>query len=278
VEQDVAGIRWRKYVALGDSLTEGLQDFDDAGNPVGWADRLAQLLADRAGTDIDYANLAIRGRLLGPILAEQVGPALALEPDLVSLWGGGNDMLRPDADPDKMAAGVEEAVVSFRKAGADVLIGLGVDSRDSPIIRLTRNRTAIYNIHLVGIAARHGAHVIDAWNLRALRDWRMWHEDRIHLNGLGHARVAQAAFAALGLEPDDPDWDLPLPAQPPMSARAQLDWNLAWGRDHLAPWLGRRIRRTSSGVGRTAKLPIYHSVSPRPTAGNAGATGSHLAE
>ena len=122
-------VPWRKYVALGDSLTEGLQDFDDAGNPVGWADRLAQLLADRAGTDIAYANLAIRGRLLGSILAEQVEPALTLEPDLVSIWGGGNDMLRPEADPDAMAAGVEDAVVRFRKAGADVLVGLGVDSR-----------------------------------------------------------------------------------------------------------------------------------------------------
>ena len=271
-------MRWRTYVALGDSLTEGLQDFDDAGNPVGWADRLAQLLADRAGTDIGYANLAIRGRLLGPILAEQVGPALALEPDLVSIWGGGNDMLRPDADPDAMAAGVEEAVVRFREAGADVLIGLGVDAKESPIIRLTRNRTAIYNIHLVGIAASHGAHVIDAWNMRALRDWRMWHEDRIHLNSLGHARVAQAALVALGLEPDDPDWDLPLPARPVMSAREQLDWNLAWGRDHLAPWLGRRIRRTSSGVGRTAKVPASRMVSPRPATGNVESASSQLAE
>lgn len=274
----MVGTGWRRYVALGDSLTEGLQDFDDDGNPVGWADRLAQLLADRAGTDIQYANLAIRGRLLGPILAEQVEPALALAPDLISVWGGGNDMLRPDADPDAMAAAVEEAVVKFREAGADVLIGLSVDSRDSPIIKLTRNRTAIYNINLVGIAARHGAHIIDAWNLRSLRDWRMWHEDRIHLNSLGHARVAQAALAALGLEPEDADWSTPLPPRPAMSRREQLDWNVVWGRDHLAPWLSRRIRRTSSGVGRTAKLPGYRTVSPRPVSGNAEAVDGRLAE
>lgn len=275
---DVSGIPWRTFVALGDSLTEGLQDFDETGSPIGWADRLAQMLADHAGTDIGYANLAIRGRLLKAILTEQVEPALALAPDLVSIWGGGNDMLRPDADPDAMAAAVEEAVVKFRAAGTDVLIGLGVDSRDSPIIRLTRNRTAIYNINLVGIANRHGAHVIDAWNLRSLRDWRMWHEDRIHLNAAGHQRVALAAFAALGLEPDDPDWATPLPASTPMSRREQLDWNLTWGREHLAPWLGRRIRRTSSGAGRTAKLPEYLRVRPRVTAGRAEAPDEHLAE
>jgi lysophospholipase L1-like esterase len=255
-------IPWRSYVALGDSLTEGLQDLDADGHPVGWADRLAQHLADRAGEPIRYANLAIRGRLLRPILAEQVEPALALAPDLVSIWGGGNDMLRPDADPDALAAAVEEAVVRFRAGGADVLIGLGVDSKDSPVIKLTRNRTAIYNIHLVGVAARHGAHVLDSWNLRSLRDWRMWHDDRIHLNALGHARVAQAALAGLGLAPDDPGWDEPLPARPPMNRREELDWNVVWAREHLSPWLLRRIRRTSSGVGRTAKLPAYVEVPP----------------
>ncbi len=271
-------VPWRRYVALGDSLTEGLQDLDAAGNPVGWADRLAQHLADRARADVGYANLAIRGRLLAPILAEQVEPALDLEPDLVSIWGGGNDMLRPDADPDAMAAGVEEAVVRFRKSGADVLVGLGVDAKDSPIVRLTRKRTAIYNIHLVGIAARHGAHVIDVWNMRSLRDWRMWHEDRIHLNALGHERLAEAALFALGLEPDLADWDAPLPLLPRMTPREQLDWNIVWGRDHLAPWLGRRLRRTSSGAGRTAKQATYRTVSPRPGSGNEPAVDERLAE
>ncbi len=254
---------WRRYVALGDSLTEGLEDRDDDGLPIGWADRLAQHLADRAGEGVQYANLAIRGRLLRPILAEQVEPALALAPDLVSLWGGGNDILRPDADPDAMATAVEEVVVRFRDAGADVLLGLGVDAKDSPVIGLTRGRTAIYNLNLVGIARRHGAHVLNSWDMRSLRDWRMWHEDRLHLNAAGHARVAQAALVGLGLEPDSPDWDTPLPARPPMSRREELDWNLSWVREHLAPWLGRRIRRTSSGAGRVAKQPTYRTVPPR---------------
>lgn len=256
-------VPWHSYVALGDSLTEGLEDRDAAGEPIGWADRLAQHLADRAGRPIQYANLAIRGRLLRPILDEQVGPALALQPDLVSIWGGGNDMLRPDADPDAMAAAVEAAVIRFRNAGTDVLIGLGVDAKDSPIIKLTRNRTAIYNINLVGLARRHGAHIVDAWSMRSLHDWRLWHDDRLHLNADGHARLAQAALVGLGLEPDSPDWDEPLPPQPPMTRREAFDWNRAWARDHVRPWLGRRIRRTSSGAGRTGKQPSYREVAPQ---------------
>lgn len=260
--------RWRSYVAIGDSLTEGLEDRDAAGEPIGWADRLAQHLADRAGEPVRYANLAIRGRLLRPILDEQVDPALGLQPDLVSIWGGGNDMLRPDADPDAMAAAVEAAVVRFREAGTDVLIGLGVDAKDSPVIKLTRNRTAIYNMNLVGVAGRHGAHIIDAWNMHCLHDWRMWAPDRLHLNADGHARVAQAALVGLGLEPDTPTWDEPLVPLPPMSRREAFDWNLAWTREHLAPWLGRRLRRTSSGAGRSGKQRTYRVVLPHPERGS----------
>jgi hypothetical protein len=144
-----------------------------------------------------------------------------------------------------------------------VLIGLGVDAKDSPIIKLTRNRTAIYNINLVGIARRHGAHILDAWSMRSLHDWRLWHDDRLHLNADGHARLAQAALVGLGLEPDSPDWDEPLPPQPPMTRREAFDWNRAWARDHVRPWLGRRIRRTSSGAGRTGKQPSYREVAPQ---------------
>ncbi|MFZ0531092.1 MAG: SGNH/GDSL hydrolase family protein [Propionicimonas sp.] len=254
---------WRSFVAIGDSNTEGLQDFDASGRVVGWADRFVQHLADRAGTEIAYANLAIRGRLLGPILAEQVEPALALAPDLVSLWGGGNDLLRFGADPDEMSAAMETAVARFREAGADVLIGLGVDAKDSPILNLTRNRAAIYNLNLTGIARRHGAHIIDGWSLACLRDWRMWHEDRLHLNAAGHERVAQAALVGLGLAPDDPDWARPLPPAPPLSRKEALDWNLVWVRDHLLPWLGRRVRHTSSGIGRAPKQPDYRMVAPQ---------------
>lgn len=253
---------WRSYVAVGDSFSEGLEDHYPDGSMRGWTDRLAQSLADRCGEPVRYANLAIRGRLLGPIIAEQVDPALALRPDLVSLVGGGNDLLRPATDPDDLAAELESAVVRFREAGIDVLLATGIDPADSPIIRLTRNRVAVFNSHLFSIAQRHGAHVANPWAMRSIRDWRMWYEDRLHLNAEGHERMTQAALVGLGLAPDRPDWDEPLQPAPAMSRRETLDWNLSWTRDHLAPWVGRRLRRTSSGAQRTAKQPGYRKVAP----------------
>lgn len=260
---------WRHYVALGDSFTEGLQDRRPDGTIVGWADRLAQGLADTAGEPLRYANLAIRGRLLGPIIDEQVGAALALEPDLVSLVGGGNDLLRPGADTDALAAQLEAAVAQFRAAGVDVLLATGVDPVESPIIRLTRSRVAISNANIAAIARRHGAYLLDQWSLGWLRDWRLWDADRLHLNPRGHTRLAQAALIALGLPPTDPAWDTPLPPPVRMTRTETAAWNLAWTRDYLRPWLVRRIRRTSSGAGRSAKQPTYRLLQP---------TGSNRAE
>jgi len=253
---------WRRYVALGDSLTEGLVDPNPDGGPRGWADRFAQHLADRAGEPVEYANLAIRGRQLRPIIAEQLEHALALKPDLVSLWGGGNDILRARADVDAITSELEQAVIRLREAGIDVIVGTGIDSKGSPVLELTRPRTAIYNANIWSLARRHGAYVIDVWGMRCLRDWQLWYDDRLHFNSIGHERVSHAALVAVGLEPR-PGWDNPLPMLPPKSRREWVDWQLTWAREHAGPWIGRRIRRTSSGAGRVPKLPDYVSVRPQ---------------
>jgi len=226
-----AAPRWRRFVAVGDSFTEGLWDVPGGEPPAdphaasdvpcrGWADILAAHLAERVAAHASddapfrYANLAVRGRLLGRILGEQVPEALGLGPDLVSVVGGGNDLLRPGSDPDALAADLERAVVRVRATGADVLLATGFDTRHSPVIRRTRARTAVLNAHIWTIAQRHGAYVLDMWGMRSLHDWRMWAPDRIHLTTEGHRRVAQAALVALGLEPDDARWDDPLAPLP----------------------------------------------------------------
>lgn len=256
-----AEVPWSRYVAVGDSFSEGLWDApDDDGRLVGWTDRLAAGLSARrvaAGeAPLEYANLAVRGRLLRPIVVDQVPAALALEPDLVSLVGGGNDLLRPDGDPNRLAGILEAAVVRLRREGIDVLLSTGFDPRHGAMIRRTRPKVAVYNTEIWSIARRHGAHVVDIWGMRSLVDERMWAEDRIHLTSEGHARVAQAALLALGLAPDDPDWDDPLAAAPaiPRSQRARAD--AVWLRDHALPWATRRLRRRSSGDNRAPKRPL----------------------
>lgn len=268
---------WRRYVALGDSFTEGLCDVpegdDDGAAPRGWADRLAELLdagqRDAGAPPLEYANLAVRGRLQRQILGEQLPAALALEPDLVSLSAGGNDLLRPTADVAGIAARTERAVRALRAAGADVLLVTGVDPRAAPLLRLTRARVADHNQHLWAIAQRHGALVVDLWGLEPLQDWRMWAADRIHLSREGHRRVAQLAAATLlgagGAGGDDapPEWATPLEPAPRARARAARE-DAAWAAGHVAPWVHRRLTGRSSGDGRVAKRPL-----PTPVARHA---------
>src|SRR3954462_14997273 len=88
---------YQRFVALGDSTTEGLRDSYPDGRYRGWADRLAGRLV-RDNPDLQYANLAVRGKLTQQVREEQLEVALALQPDLASVLSGLNDMLRRDCE------------------------------------------------------------------------------------------------------------------------------------------------------------------------------------
>lgn len=253
-------VPWTCYVALGDSFTEGLDDLVDDGTYRGWADRLADLLAARS-TELTYANLAVRGRLLTEITEQQVPQALALGADLVSLVGGGNDVLRPGSDPDALADRLEAAVAHLREGGADVLLATGVDPVRSPLINLTRGKVATYNSHIWSIARRQQAFVLDLWGMKALQDRRMWATDRIHLTAEGHRRVALHALDALGAGAGE-DWATLLPPAPARIRREAVREDAQWVREYVGPWVGRRLRGRSSGDTVQPKRPAAQRVQP----------------
>ncbi|CAM3668834.1 SGNH/GDSL hydrolase family protein [Isoptericola cucumis] len=273
--------RWSRYVAVGDSFTEGLWDpypFAD-GSPApagtesdakqrGWADRLADALSARRAAagqaPLEYANLAIRGRLLRQVLAEQVDVALEAGPDLVSVVGGGNDILRPQADVDVLSAHLEQSVSAIRATGADVLLGTGFKAGAG--LSWTRGRVGQYNANIWSIARKHGAHVLDLWGLNPLFDLRMWSDDRIHLTPEGHRRVADAALVGLGLSPDDAAYAAQLDPLPPQAFVERARANAQWARTHVVPWVQRRIKHTSSGDGREPKWPTPTAAWPAPDA------------
>jgi lysophospholipase L1-like esterase len=252
---------WQRYVALGDSFTEGLEDRADDGTYRGWADRLAALLAATSTAPFGYANLAVRGRLLAQVIEQQVPVAIEHGADLVSLVGGGNDILRPGSDPDALAGRLERAVVELRAAGADVLLATPVDPLQSPIINRTRGKAAVYGTAIWSIANRHGAYVVDLWGMKSLQDRRMWATDRIHLTAEGHARVARYAAATLGLSGDG-SWHEPLPAAPARVRREALREDALWLRQYVGPWVSRRLRGRSSGDTVQPKRPLPEPFEP----------------
>lgn len=245
---------WRRYVAIGDSFTEGVGD-PEASAPNGfrgWADRVAEVLSQQVD-DFAYANLAIRGRLIGQIVDEQVEPAIALKPDLVTFSAGGNDVIRPGADPDAVAQRFEDAVVRLTGEGATLVVFTGIDTNFTPVFRGIRGRVAIYNENIRAIADKYDCIVADQWALKEVQDMRFFDDDRLHYNALGHHEVARMVLRALNvpndLLPMQPD---PLPTRTWREARAV---DFVWAREYLVPWVLRRLRHQSSGDAITAKRP-----------------------
>ena len=245
---------WRRFVALGDSFTEGIGDPEpeSPGGHRGWADRVAEVLSQQVD-DFAYANLAVRGKLIAQIVAGQVDAALALKPDLITFSAGGNDVIRPGTDPDEIAAQFEDAVVRLSRDGATVVVFTWIDTDFTPVFRRFRGKVAIYNENIRAIAERYDCIVADQWSLKEVQDPRFFDPDRLHYNALGHHEVARMVLRALNvpndLLPMQPD---PLPVRTWREARTE---DFVWARTHFVPWVLRRVRHRSSGDEITAKRP-----------------------
>ena len=250
-----------RIVSLGDSFTEGLGDLWPDGQERGWADRVAQGLADaHPGQDVYYANRAIRGRLISRIIDEQLPAALALDPRPTHLTfnGGGNDMLRPGFGVARVCALTEGVLDACADAGVSTIVLSGpVPSEHLPAgKRMLTLGTGLTDAVAALIATREDALFVDNFSDVEARRPRYWSEDRLHLNSLGHARVAARVLDALGVAAPFPDVE---GAPSPLTGgRAEL----AYWRAHVLPWMARRMRGKSSGDGREPKYPAWVRVGP----------------
>ena len=250
---------FHRYVALGDSFTEGVGDPDprSPNGLRGWADRVAEALATQSD-DFGYANLAIRGRKLRPIIDEQLEPALALEPDLITIHGGGNDVLRPRVDVDALAATYDDAIARLTASGARVVMFTLYDPGPKGIYGPVRGRMAIFNEWVREIADTHGVTLVDLWRMRGHDSAQVMDPDRMHLNGAGHQHVAIAVLDALGLPHDlQPH---PLRELPVLRRREQWGEHARWTREFLGPWVHRRVTGRSSGDGLPPKRPTLQRL------------------
>ncbi|WP_327712288.1 SGNH/GDSL hydrolase family protein [Streptomyces sp. NBC_00464] len=240
--------KYTSLVAVGDSFTEGMSDLLPDGSYRGWADVLATRLATRT-PGFRYANLAVRGKLIGQIVDEQVDVAAAMQADVVTLVGGLNDTLRPKCDMGMVRGRLEEAVERLAPS-CKKLVLMRSPGRNGPVMERFRPRMEELFSLVDDLAARHGAEVADLYGAPVLGDPRMWDVDRLHLTAEGHRRVAEAVWQTLGLPPEN-DWQALLPvATPPRWTTRRVD-DVRFARRHLFPWIGRRLTGRSSGDGRT---------------------------
>ncbi|WP_330311132.1 MULTISPECIES: SGNH/GDSL hydrolase family protein [unclassified Streptomyces] len=238
---------YTSLVAVGDSFTEGMSDLLPDGSYRGWADVLASRLAART-PGFRYANLAVRGKLIAQIVDEQVEVAAAMRADVVTLVGGLNDTLRPKCDMGMVRGRLEEAVERLAPSCKQLVL-MRSPGRNGPVLDRFRPRMEELFALVDELAARHDAVVVDLYGAPALADQRMWDVDRLHLTAEGHRRVAEAVWQALGLPPES-DWKAPLPVSAPARWGARRVEDVRFARQHLLPWIGRRLTGRSSGDGR----------------------------
>ena len=249
--------RWSRYVAVGDSLTEGLSDASrqSRGEFRGWADRLAGLLAHSSGrrSPLLYANLAVRSRRIADVLDTQIPRAIELNADVVSVLVGANDLVRVGARPVTRARELGTGIARLRAAGIDVIVIAPFAPRRRYLAGLHR-RMQRFNAVLREGALASGATYIDFSDDPACSETRAWAEDRVHLSSHGHRLLAYRAASAIGL--------------PGMQELGSLDVTMhddeqtggdswiptaRWLWSHVRPWVGRRVRGRTAGDGLSAK-------------------------
>jgi lysophospholipase L1-like esterase len=258
--------RYERYVAIGDSTSEGLDDPDGRGGYHGWANRLAERIASQQGSLL-YANLALRGRKTRQIRDEQLAPALAMKPDLATVVAGTNDVLGARFDPRPFRDDLFAMQHALVEQGAAVLTFTLPDLTPvMPFARVLGGRVLRLNDAIRDACASSGAILVDLAAHSVASDPRLWSGDRLHANSLGHARIADALAYHLQLPGTDRSWTEPLPSRPAPTALDLVRAEVAWGRDHLLPWIWRHLRGISSGDGRTCKRPELTPVEWSSTA------------
>jgi lysophospholipase L1-like esterase len=255
------GAGYSRYVAIGDSQTEGLWDGDDAIGVLGFADRLAALI-DSIYPGLEYANLAIRGKLVADVLREQVPPALAMQPDLITVCIGMNDVIQPGRSFGRALADLENVYAALAESGATVVTTTFPNvAQFLPLGRLVSGRLARINEAIRAAADRYDFRLVDLYNAPSMRDLDTWDIDRVHASTKGHIRFAAAAAEALNLPGSNHDWAEASgsPTRQPFSARTY--GQLRWAREKFMPWVWRRLRGKSSADGRVPRRPRLEPLS-----------------
>ncbi len=244
----------RLFVALGDSFTEGVGDRDPRlpHGVRGWADRVAERLA-KAEPGWEYANLAVRSKRLRHIVADQLKPAVAMEPSLVSLYAGGNDILDLGTDIDALMRDYEALVARLSMTGATLVLFTGFDVKVSAVLEPLRRRNAVYNARVREIAARYEAVLIDYWALDAFRDPRMWDSDRLHMSKAGHKYLAARVLDQLGVPHTIKPADWPDPVR--VGLREWERRQRRWVHDWVLPLFGRKLLGVTLGDGLAPRWP-----------------------
>jgi lysophospholipase L1-like esterase len=251
---------YSRYVAIGDSQTEGLWDGDDSSGLLGFADRLATTL-DRLYPGLQYANLAVRGRRVGDVLSDQLPQALSMQPDLITVCVGMNDATLPGSAFERALVQLDILHAKLAESGATVVTTTFPNvAKTLPVGRLLAARIVRINTVIRTAATQHGFGLVDLYTAPSMIERDTWSTDRMHASTKGHMLFAAAAAEALGLPGSNHDWAHPAGTGAEPGGGARTFAQLQWTRNMLVPWIWRHLRGRSAGDGRAPKRPQLQGV------------------
>ncbi|MFD6325058.1 SGNH/GDSL hydrolase family protein [Streptomyces sp. NPDC058442] len=227
-----------RFVALGDSLTEGIGDRTGDGWR-GWAALLAGSLGEQP---VRFTNLARSGAQTHDVLEGQLPGALALRPDPVSVVVGVNDTLRQGFDIHAVAGRLDQVYAACAAQGAVLLTAClpdpgGTMGLPGALARPLARRQHAVNTVVHALSDRYGAVHLHASDGDWVTDRTMWSADRMHPGERGHRQLAvrfHALLAERGLAPG------PAPSPEPESAAPTLTASLWWLATAGTGWVARR--------------------------------------
>lgn len=160
-------------------------DGDDGIGLLGFADRLAAKI-DSLYPGLQYANLAIRGKRIADVLAEQLPPTLAMRPDLVTVCAGMNDVIQPGRSFGPALRDLEVLYAALAGSGATVVTTTFPNvAQFLPLGRLVSARLARINGAIRAAADRYGFRLVDLYNAASMRELDTWAIDRVHASTRG---------------------------------------------------------------------------------------------
>jgi lysophospholipase L1-like esterase len=251
---------YSRFVAIGDSQTEGLWDGNDDAGLRGFADRLAEIV-DGHYPGLTYANLAVRGRRIRDLLDDQLPQALAMKPDLVTVCIGMNDVTRPGPYFDGALAELEDLYAQLALSGATVVTTTFPDiARIIPIGRILAARVLRINAEIRRAADWYDFRLVDLYRAPSMTHPDTWSADRVHGSPKGHAMFAAAAAEALNLPGSNHDWAEIGDAPVRHTLRSLAYSQALWTQNMLMPWVWRHVRGRSAGDGRGPRRPRLEGV------------------
>ena len=187
------------YVALGDSSAVGVGASRGGGYPERLASRLRQ-----GGRPVGLTNLGMSGAVVRDVVTSQLKRAVAVQPTLVTLGIGVNDLWRGTALED-FRDDLDRIARRLKPTGASLVVVNIPDMALAPVARLVpshlyEGRIEPFNEAITSVARAHGMHVVDLYS--ASREFipvrpEFFSFDGFHPSDVGYTRMAEHFWPVL---------------------------------------------------------------------------------